>query len=449
MPIYFGGELINSGAAFATVDVTGVRGGVVSVNNFTNTTLNTAFSSISDKLKTNYTILYVTSSGSLYILTGTPAGATSTAAWTSLSASGPVGSTGTTGNAGATGPTGTTGPTGLNGTTGPTGRTGATGLNGTTGSTGQTGVTGPTGLNGTTGPTGIQGPTGPTGINGQTGATGATSPIFVIPIPKISLNKGGTSIYSWDTIGNTAGPTAITLLKYPTIIASDFTQHQISNYQIYVEMVFYRRKKHKKNSMTLIKTNKAGYVAPSPWYTNPSDPRWPIWPHGASGSGFWTRTGNHSGTTGGLAFGIDRPNHYKVNSINEEIPVSQYINGRFTYHEVKYRGATNTIVSLNTYIPISGKRGSGKNRPTSRFAYSPYYTPLYIAFRYVVWDPSANGGAGQILSGPLSRVIKITHSKFPFLTDPYLSTIYNIPIASISPHYVENTMQCWFEKRLP
>ena len=97
--------------------------------------------------------------GSLYMaLINNPQGTPDTSSdYVLITAQGPTGPTGATGETGPTGPTGATGEVGPTGPTGPTGEVGPTGP---TGATGEVGPTGPTGATGATGPTG---PTGPTG----------------------------------------------------------------------------------------------------------------------------------------------------------------------------------------------------------------------------------------------------------------------------------------------
>jgi hypothetical protein len=89
-------------------------------------------------------------------------------------ASGPTGSTGSSGPTGSTGPSGPTGGSGPTGSTGPSGPTGGSGPTGSTGPSGPTGGSGPTGSTGPSGPTGGSGPTGSTGPSGPTGGSGPT-----------------------------------------------------------------------------------------------------------------------------------------------------------------------------------------------------------------------------------------------------------------------------------
>jgi hypothetical protein len=120
------------------------------------------------------------------------------------------------------------------------------------------------------------------------------------------------------------------------------------------------------------------------------------------------------------------------------------------YWDVAYADAgTGSVNYLNTLIPINGKKVAGRNSPTSRYAYSPYYTPIYVAFRYILYNSTYNSGRGQIVSGPLSRVIKVSHEDFPFEPDYVRSNLYGIPVANINPAHVAENLQCWFETRLP
>jgi hypothetical protein len=226
-------------------------------------------------------------------------------------------------------------------------------------------------------------------------------------------------------------------------------------------MLLYRKGKNKGASLinpVNAGTKSAGYIVPSPWFveaTPPNNiPRFP-W---QSGSGFWTRTGDHmyhdagAGTSG--AFGMDRPNHYEVTSVNEKIPVWEYLNGRFTVTNVNYRSTSGVGSSLqNLVVPIS--RRASQSGIGSRFPYSSVYAPLYAAFRYIAWDPNANGGQGQIISGPLSKVIKVSHEQFPFnysFTNFAGAATCTTVWSGTSGGPIEgpnSQLKCWIETRLP
>jgi hypothetical protein len=237
----------------------------------------------------------------------------------------------------------------------------------------------------------------------------------------------------------------------------------LSNYRIFVEMLIYRRAKSPGDGLDPIHqgTQASGYIVPSPWFIEATPPNsLPYLPWQAAG-GFWSRDGTHIYTLPVIGtvspFSVDRPNHYEVISINQNIPVWEYLSGRFTADEVTYRSSTSGMQEPlpNLVIPISRRRQSAVLG--GRFPYSSLYTPLYAAFRYIAWDPNANSGLGQIISGPLSKVIKVSHKAFPFQYDWAASGFYGTPVCapkwsgtSGGPIEGPNSeLKCWIETRLP
>ena len=132
------------------------------------------------------------------------------------------------------------------------------------------------------------------------------------------------------------------------------------------------------------------------------------------------------------------------------------INNRWQLYDVAYRDSAGLQVTYQTYVPVANKKRGGTNKPTSRYSYSPVYVPMYVAFRYVAWDsqagpinPKTGQPYGEIVSGPLSRVIKIIHKDHPFLLDYYASSTIGKPCAYINPNHVPLELQCMFETHLP
>jgi hypothetical protein len=252
--------------------------------------------------------------------------------------------------------------------------------------------------------------------------------------------------------------------NYPVLINMDFTSDHFSNpyNRIFIEMVHYKRKsktfnfpdkKYKGKSYVVPAKNiaDAGQDTTLPWI----DAAIAV---GATGS--WTRSGDSSWYDSSLntsvPIGIDRPNHVEVTSYTmSSYPIWQYLKGRFEFYDVNYKDTTGATASILTLIPSTGKRKGGKNRGTSRFAYSPFYTPYYCAFRYIQWIPTANGGRGQIVSGPLSRVIKVTGLNFPFQVDYQQSAILGFPVCDISTQWTSHPvdsyrrLKCDWESNLP
>jgi hypothetical protein len=263
------------------------------------------------------------------------------------------------------------------------------------------------------------------------------------------------NIQTFDPLANSAAA-PIVLFKPPHVVSLDLTQEMLDNFSIYVEMLIYKKRSSKVVKIGGSRTKKfkpGGFYAPSPYYAGIpyTDSRYPDWCRpplltGAAYSGFWTRMGGHyAPTRPPTPLAVDRPNHYKVNSINEVIPVYEYLNNRYFSFDVAYRDLTGSRSGLSTTIPYQGYRNSGRNNPTKSYSYSPSYTNMHIAFRYVAFDQHANGGRGQILNGPLSKTIKITHTVFPFIANTAASSYYGLPCADLNPLHDPASLICWIE----
>ena len=273
-----------------------------------------------------------------------------------------------------------------------------------------------------------------------------------LPVPTVILNRGTVGIQALDRVTGGALDT-LTLHKYPTVIASDLTNELFSTYQIFLEMVHFKRKGNKHTS-TGGYAKRSGYVVePDLSFDGSGNRLWPVpWP-----ANFFTR--NQSPCRAPAVYSenvmvpvtINRPNWATIDTINQNVPVWQYLNSRFYGESIEYRDQDGNIDYLNTYIPVYGNRAYYKNTVGNgnRFAYSTWYNSLYVAFRYIAWDELANGERGQIISGPLSRVVRVSHRDFPFRYDFNASSIHGVPCAGISDKYIENQLQCFFETRLP
>jgi hypothetical protein len=277
-----------------------------------------------------------------------------------------------------------------------------------------------------------------------------------LPIPKINLMPSSVQIDVWDKSTNGVHATQALVFGYPILVNMDFTSDHFSdpNNRIFIEMVHYRRKnRSRKNGGNIHKGS--SYVIPSKQIANVGQDTNLPW---LSSGGFWNRGGNHTiydsiGSTSSI-IGIDRPNHYEINGYTmSTYNVYEYLTGRFEYFNVMYSDTTGTDNSIFTLIPSQGKSRGGKNKPTSRFAYSSYLTPYYFSFRYIQWLPNANGGLGQIISGPLSKTLKITPYYFPFNTDYVLSQQFGYPVSSIDTNFISGDgyykLKCNWETNLP
>lgn len=272
------------------------------------------------------------------------------------------------------------------------------------------------------------------------GAFKNLSSLGPLPVPKVKLQKGGQNIEYLkidENLGNTVTGGTFELKNYPVIIAQDLTDIQINlgaNRLLFVEMVHYRRKTNKNGS---IGNSAAGYVTAGTCYE--TWPEYLPWP-----SNFWTRNNSAKNYPGGFVADTpkDRQNYFPINYHNEKIPVYNMLHNRFHEYDISYRDINLDVTLLNTIIPSIGYNKTYKNKPTYMFSYSPYYTPYYIAFRYIIYNTYDN----KIISGPLSEIVKITHQYHPFRTN-YISSFNSSPYAEITNLYNRDIMQCWMVRK--
>ena len=259
-----------------------------------------------------------------------------------------------------------------------------------------------------------------------------------LPIPRLKLisndlisNYGAVKIEWVDKASHAVGG-GVALTNFPVVVANDISTDLLSNYNIYVEMLRYRRGKSPSGS-GYNNAHGAGYSVPSSWTGGVN-----------SLDGRWTRGGLHTSTLSPSGLMPSRPNHYQVTSPNQVIPVWEYYNNRFTKAPVAYRDVAGNTKYLNATIPLS-EMNKYVNTPTKRFGSSSRYTPFYSTFRYVLEDKAT----GDFFSGPTSRVVKITASKHPFIPDPIASAINTDPCVNINSQYDENILKAYIETKLP
>ncbi len=273
-----------------------------------------------------------------------------------------------------------------------------------------------------------------------------------LPVPSVSLvnasGMGGvTAIRSFDLASKGPGG-IIPFANYPLVHTEDLTPTQIQN-GVYVECVILN-KKNKKFSKKIS-------VAPSPWTGQLVNGEWVKdawtypWPEN-----FQTRTGEHNYivTTGQIGsqshakhlIKMNRPNHFLVPQISGTdqrsfIPVYNFLNGRFMQRGIEYNTGVDTTAILNILTPVGGS----KSYISNRFGYSSLYRPLRVAFRYIMWDSEAT----RIVSGPLSKTVKIWHERFPFFVDHVASTMAQKTILTLNPLFDvapgSVQLKCWLE----
>ena len=230
-----------------------------------------------------------------------------------------------------------------------------------------------------------------------------------LPVPDLKLystkvTDNPYNIEWFDRNSNSPGDPLAILVNPPAINAIDIPESLLnsSTLKVYVEMVTYRRK----SKRSKLDKKKSGYVIPSAHYANPNDGRYPAW-----GKNFFTRSGEHDFLASRM--NIDKPNHFQVTTSGQKIDVGQYLNGRFSKFDVNYKEYPSGDSSISTLVPLTRACALGKISGSK--GYSAIYTSLRVAFRYIIWDPEANSGRGNIISGPLSKVLVIQNAKFPFV----------------------------------
>jgi hypothetical protein len=217
------------------------------------------------------------------------------------------------------------------------------------------------------------------------------------------------------------------IYNHPMLIVKDITEEMLSTYQIFIEMVIFKKRKFRPHGTGSQKQGMSfrvpvGNDGVKPW------------------TDFWTRSGGI-----GSAFadgGLIRYNHLPVSYNTETIDLTPCLNGHFAKKPVAYRDQTSVdpvdFKYLNCIVPFGG-RGTGQTNPVGgqyRFGYSSRYQPLYIAFRYIAWLPENNNGRGQIVDGPLSPTIRVTNTHFPFFPNSYASSAKGFAVVDVNPNFI-------------
>jgi len=271
------------------------------------------------------------------------------------------------------------------------------------------------------------------------GGTSTPSTIISLPTPKILLK--GTSTIQWLSGSNGVGGT-LNLYRTPQIIANDLSLETLNNYSVFVEMVYYKTNRKGKSWVVPVSNVNVGGT-----YVNTLET--------ALGVPLKTRGGRQKYKIPGntipavyASLQINRPNHYQVTSPNQVIQAYEYLNGYFTKGDVQYRNQIApfedfglTECTFPYFMPQIGGRKVGAG-----YGYSNIYSPLYIAFRYILWNANANSGLGDFISGPLSETIAVAADVHPFITNKNNENV-SIPLASVNPNYNNNNLKCWFSHK--
>jgi hypothetical protein len=230
---------------------------------------------------------------------------------------------------------------------------------------------------------------------------------------------------------NTVGPD-ILMMNYPIITLTDLSQEQLDN-NLFIEMVQYKNKKQSRTPNQGGTKFTAGSYVVQPRIEddgfgnkyNVLEDR--IW-------NYYGKTINNRGGiqlfTDGTPLAIDRANHFQVYNSNQQIDLSNYFAGRFTYDTIYYideTGVPNSISDIpvpttnrtknygtgSGYTTFKSKINAGNTGTPYLTCYNGNLTSLYVAFRYLMFDPYSNNGKGKFVTGPLSPIIKVTNYFFP------------------------------------
>jgi hypothetical protein len=295
---------------------------------------------------------------------------------------------------------------------------------------------------------------GATGPSGPIGPMGLPDSLYSLPVPKVSIQMGASGPVNLPTISGGTGATGATgadfqLINHPVISPMNITQDQIDA-GIWIEMVYNRPKRGKKSSSGLFTTTK-GFAPFNSQVNNINTlTRDIISLNPGTTPAFSTRGGIHLGN-------IDRFNHFRIENKAKMVDVSQYFYGLFSYAQVEYSQATQSSASIQCLVP--GIRHTNINSNIGRFGkryfYARAYKPLYVKFRYIMWNPNANSHKGEFVSGPFSETIKLTQPVHPFLCD-YESSQISVThnggvVGKINPAYAGRSTQikCWIEDDTP
>jgi hypothetical protein len=248
--------------------------------------------------------------------------------------------------------------------------------------------------------------------------------LYNLPVPLVKLQtifSGSGSEVVTLNFNNTVGSN-VKLINPPKIIVQDLSQEQL-DHGVFIEMVQYKMKGGKLNN-----SKGGGYIV---------QPRMEDDGFGNITNELQTRIMNYYGKTinnrGGIQTYKDAPgstiplivprmNHYQVSGVNQVVQLDDYFKGRFGYSSLAYwNGATNVLVP-NIPIPFTNSSKNSKQKYKSgvlgvpyRLCYTGNLTSLYVAFRYLMFDPYSNNGKGKFIEGPLSKTIKVSNRYFPFL----------------------------------
>ena len=248
--------------------------------------------------------------------------------------------------------------------------------------------------------------------------------LYDLPVPLVKLQSfvSGTTVTVNTLNNNNTVGDPITLINPPYITLRDVSIEQI-NHGVFIEMVQYKMKSVN-NKPSKFKRNGGGFVVEPRMENNGvggvrNGLQYDIM--SLYGKVITTRGGVQKRGANNLA--VNRMNHYKVQSLNEIYNLSDYFSGRYSYRTIGYTNDGGDPDSLGG-VPIpftnaskntSDRMKKSGNGTPYEICYNGVLTSLYVAFRYLMFDPDSNEGKGKFIEGPLSQTIKVSNKYFPFI----------------------------------
>lgn len=250
---------------------------------------------------------------------------------------------------------------------------------------------------------------------------------YKLPVPTVRLISSESELVPTLNDNNTVGNDVL-LKNAPVIIVDNLTQEQLDDH-VFIEMVQYKKKRGRKNDLGYYNSKGGGYVVQPRIeddgmgnYTNVLQERIMNY----YGKTITTRGGIQTKSTSpgvSTPLAVNRGNHYEISYLGQVTNVFSYFYGKFTYIPLQYINSSGSgaIVS-NVPVPYSNfnksikqKIKSGNTGTSYKLCYFGNISSLYVAFRYLMFDPTANDGKGQFVEGPLSQTIKVCNQYFPVI----------------------------------
>ena len=239
-----------------------------------------------------------------------------------------------------------------------------------------------------------------------------------LPAPRVELQE-----YSYSSSVNTVydgSPTGlgVTMVRCPQVTAMEIPQEFYKpEYDLRVELMRYKRG-----------SRESRWTHPTCEITQPL------------GSKF--RSGAHHNTL----LGFERQSEWTITNEAQKI-VFDNLQKFFIIRPVTYRLGVGNYGTLDVAMPSYKNSHYTSMSQNCKWHYASGYTPNYFAWRYSILDTTAE--KYRRLTGPMSKMVSITHEDMPFMFDAATSQAEGVRCASINPRFNITRLLCMFETRLP